>query len=62
MALKQSSAKPRLRAAGSHSHGAASSLLRLSHSGAAQRLPSGGALASWLRRAAIPLSDAFPSR
>jgi hypothetical protein len=63
MASKTSSAKPRLRAASAaRSHGAASSLLRLSHTGATPRLPSSGALASWLRRAAVPLSDSFVSR
>jgi len=56
MALKQSLSKPRLRAAGLRSNGAASSLLRLSHA-ESSRLPSGSALTGWLRRAALPLSS-----
>jgi hypothetical protein len=55
MAQKQSMSKPRLRAAGLRSNGAVSSLLRLSHAAESSRLPSGSALAGWLRRAALPL-------
>ena len=64
MAHKQSMSKPRLRAAAARSnHGAVSSLLRLSHAGESQRLPSGSALADWLRRAALPLmSDTIVTR
>ncbi len=58
MAQKLSPSKPRLRAAGVRCPGGASSLLRLSSAG--QRLPSSGALAGWLRRAAVPLMHDDP--
>lgn len=54
---------PRLRAAGPCAQRSAASMLRLSHTGDSRRLPSGPALAGWLRRAAVALHlDPVPTR